>query len=248
MTPAPDDLEKVAEAKGISIKVAQLAKAYFEQLQLDKIPYESEEQRAADAMKMAEGYYTHVEDNEKEAASTADSITRFLKHAAEGFLAQNNIALSADEAIKIAALDIESEEKIASFNGDNLSNTPLHDIKDQDFKKIVPGGPDGLHAVLMNHGIVGRKATKAELMMHGHNLAKLKGSLGNVSDHTLFTTYAASLGDKPGFFSKNKNWLIGGALGAGALYLLHKANKKREEEDERRRMDTARMAASLPPL
>lgn len=110
VTPPPDELQKVAEAEGVSLEQAKLAQAYFEQLQLDKIPYENEGARSKDALLMAKAYMDHVKEARLEAIKVADGLLRVLEHAAEGYLAHNNIGIDARTAVKIAGMQSESAQ------------------------------------------------------------------------------------------------------------------------------------------
>ncbi len=115
--PLTNDMEKVAEAKGISIEEAKLANAFFEQLQLDGVPYETHVQRREDALKIAHSYIEHVKEAEADAVKIADGLLRALEHAAEGFLSHNNIKLDARTAVKIAGLQAESADEYEKRGG-----------------------------------------------------------------------------------------------------------------------------------
>ncbi len=130
VTPKPHDLEKIAAEKGVDVELVKLAKGYFEELQLDAVPYETEQSRAADAMKMAEAYFAHVAETQKIATEIADGLLRHLSHQAEGYCAQHNLPYSGREACKIAGLQAESAdeyEKSCAAALTKSSSAPLNE-------------------------------------------------------------------------------------------------------------------------
>ena len=107
----PEDVVKVAEAKGVDPRVAQIAKVFHDQMVLDGVKFASPQLRLEDAFKMAGTYVAHVDACTKNANKLAGDLARICKHAAEGYLAQHGIDLSPKLAVKIAAAEVEEEEE-----------------------------------------------------------------------------------------------------------------------------------------
>lgn len=251
--PKPIELEKIASEKGVGVEVVKLAKAYFEQLQLDGIPYEHEQLRAVDSMKMAEAYFAHVNETKEAAVGTADGLLRFLEHAAEGFCAQHQIPLDGREALKVAGLQAESAQeyeahKTAAFQsgvvdgasmgaGSSPAASPSHQ----------PGQmylPDTVHQQ-MGHPNLERAIylTKQE-----HPAAKLEtgADLANFKNNIQYGHSNAPAQGVGSWLQRNQGTAALGALGLGATYLWHKKNKEEENMRRDREMSALR-AAALPP-
>lgn len=276
VTPPPDEIQKVAEAKGVPVEVAKLARAFFEQLQLDCVPYPNEVERGNDAMKMAQAYVEHVKEVNEGAVKVADGLLRFLLHQAEGYLSQNNIELSATEAVKIAGLQAESadiwDDEIKTANADReakLANIPK-DLKVPPPSKeagIAGPGQDpavlnfqdlgaqhlgpaaaGLSPAELQPQLAGRMGLRPdaaghEILARGRDLNALRAIHGDLPVHELLRLGTPA---QPSWLSRNAGMLGVGALGAGALYMLHKRHQENQEAKERE-MNALR-AAALPAL
>ncbi len=102
---APEDIAKFAEARGIPLHIAKLAKLYFEQLALDGVKYASEEARAEDAVKLAQAYFDQTEATTRAAVDLADKALEKLAAVAEEFLKVEGITgVSVAELLKVASL------------------------------------------------------------------------------------------------------------------------------------------------
>jgi hypothetical protein len=106
------DLVKIAEASNLDLRVIKLAQRYYEQMQKDEIPYESDLSRRDDAVKMAESYYTMVDEEVKQAEAKADDLLAALAEAAEKWAEKNSEDVPALELVKAAGLQAESAMEI----------------------------------------------------------------------------------------------------------------------------------------
>ena len=118
----PEDLTKVAEAHEMDLETAKLARAYFEQLQLDGVQYESESARFGDAVKMAKAYFDHAVEAHVEARKIADGIlgkvTESLRDYAEG-AGLEDVPLS--ELLLVASKQAESAEAWAAEQAEKIA-------------------------------------------------------------------------------------------------------------------------------
>jgi hypothetical protein len=106
----PEDIAKFAEARGIPIHTAKLAKLYFEQLALDGVRYADENARAEDAIKMASAYFDQAETIAKTAAAVADKALEKLAAVAAELLASEGITgVTVSELLKVASLQNDSK-------------------------------------------------------------------------------------------------------------------------------------------
>lgn len=240
--PRPTDLNKIAEAKGVSVEIVKLAKAFYEQLQLDDVPYEDEKLRAVDSMKMAEAYFGHIEETKTAAVETADGLLRYLEHAAEGYCAHHQIPLDGREALKVAGYQAESAQVYEKENS-KVATIP-----------IGPAGAPAAHiSTAMPSNVAGMFGyhTTDDLMSAGMK-AKVFQPHHTVHDAVAWANRDPSFNSTPAsgpglgaWAGRNKGLLGLGALGLGGAYLWHKKNQE-EKEDRRDRQMSALRAAALP--
>jgi hypothetical protein len=110
--PPADEIEKFAAAQKIDVETAKLARAFFEQLQLDGVQYENAAAMFDDSIKIASGYLELVATKTAEAEKLAGDLHRAALVAMESFLAHNRIELDANEAVKIAGLQAASFQEL----------------------------------------------------------------------------------------------------------------------------------------
>ncbi len=110
--PPVDEIAKVAAAQNIDVETAKIARAIFEQLQLDGVPYESNAAMLADSIKMAGAYLGLIEESKAEAQKLAAELHKVAKLALENFLTHNRIELDSNEAVKIAGLQAQSFQEL----------------------------------------------------------------------------------------------------------------------------------------
>lgn len=269
LTPPPMDLEKIASAEQKPVEVVKLAKAYYEQTQIDGVVFESEAARKENAYKMAEAFFEQVKEGQEVATKTADGLVRFLKHAAEGYLAQNQLDLSAEEAIKVAGLQLMGEEDAAeaAIPPVKLANTPM--VPPAHASIYNPGAPHNTASVnLLNlashyagapvtdlrhaaavvhtaHGLQGPvtlEGSMASAHQYGQSLAHL--SVGGTPNHTDVLAHMNAANTQPGFISQNKVPLAVGGLGLGAMYLMHRKSEQERQKNEA--TNRALRAAAMP--
>lgn len=242
-TPPEDTLTKVAAAKGKDFAVVKLAQAYFEQSQLDGMPYVDEKSRAADSMKMAEAYFAHVKEREDQAVKIATGLTQCLEHAVQAFITSNALALTPLEAVKVAGLQalslIEAEVKTAM---PAVAAGP------------APGGISTPHttAALATHGNIGAvmdhyQVPAGSSMQHVEDALQRYAQtshgmpVGTAHNHVLEAMRGQQGGSMLGGHGK---MLAGAGLGLGALYLLNKRNN--DETNRKDQQIAALRAAALP--
>lgn len=102
--PPKEDIEKVAEVRKVDVEVVKIARVIFDQLTLDKVPYEDEKAMLEDSFKLAGAYLKHVEEAKAATAKLATDLHRVARHAIEGYLAQHGVKLDAQDGLKIAAI------------------------------------------------------------------------------------------------------------------------------------------------
>lgn len=233
--PPPDELQKFASAKGLDIDEAKLANAFFEQLQLDNVPYETHAMRRDDALKMAQAYIQHAKEVQADAVKVADGLLRTLEHAAEGWLAHNNIQLDARTAVKIAGLQAESaqsyeatppEKRAAFFSKDPSSAFPGGGgTQDGATPTFAPGWFDR-HMSAANHGVKG----VAQAANQGVKDVAV-GGLRGMKETAMFPF---------------RYPYLTGALGLGAMGLMHHRNR-RDQAAEEETDTTDPTTAPVPP-
>ncbi len=107
--PAVTPVEKTAEALGVTVEVAKLAARYFEQLQLDGVSYPTLEDCRDDALKLAQKYIAHRDNEVTKAAALADTVMLAALRSAATLIAEQKIAgLSPAEVVRLAALQLDS--------------------------------------------------------------------------------------------------------------------------------------------
>lgn len=240
LRPEVEDLEKVASVAKLPQSTVKLAKLFFEQLQLDRIPYENGQQRADDAMKLAQSYVQHIEQARSESVKIANGLLRVLAHAAEGYLAQNNIQLSSLEAVKIAGFQADSllesqETEKTAGSYEDAKEQALEDAI-SDFEKVAGGeaqaavGPAGSP---MPSRV--QPDTSATLQAANSKAAGMMDSAKGMAENV--GSKVKNVFNKGVDFAKKNpkttaGVAAGAGLGAGALYLLHRKKKDQAESQE----------------
>lgn len=274
VTRKPSDLAKIASEKGVGVEIVKLAKAYYEQLQLDDVPYESEKLRAVDAMKLASSYFEHVDKEQKTANDTADNLLRYLTHAAEGYCAHNNLSITGRDAVKIAGLQAESAEeaekqvqKVAGFQtptaeaveaATKFATTFIpatSQYTPSNFWEGIHGAKDANDGLFKIQDTLNRSGVSS-LLPDNPNAAHATDFLNTYHQHQQSLpggTSPLEIFKRMGGQSQSGSWaskhvggLAAGALGLGALYMMHKKNKAEEQDRQDRQMSALR-AAALPP-
>lgn len=266
VTPEPEELEKVASAQGVNLEVVKLAKLFYEQLQLDKVPYENEVDRATDAMKMASAYAGYVAEQEQEAVKVADGLLEHVETAIADFVKTNSMNLSAREALKVAALQSESADEYEAAYEAKLASMTV-----EDFLRLVeePKTASAVGAPVTSPSVVYQDEFGVAGLDPKGDAPFIKrdvfGLAPDAKDHEVYemakrvraehelnpgkslSEIVHSVHNPPrGFFSRNAGVLGAGALGAGALYLMYRHNKQQQEEKDRQLM--AMRAAAMPAL
>lgn len=114
---SPEPVEKVAAAQNVDPVLAKLAKAVFDQTRLDGIPYETPQQRLADAFKVAQAFVAHVEECKKTASTVAVGLVDHLLDAAKKYAEAHRLSIEPAEALKLAAVTIEESEASVPYPG-----------------------------------------------------------------------------------------------------------------------------------
>jgi hypothetical protein len=253
--PPADEIAKVAAAQNIDVETAKIARAIFEQLQLDGVPYESNAAMLADSIKMAGAYLGLIEESKAEAQKLAAELHKVAKLALENFLTHNRIELDSNEAVKIAGLQAQSFQELASTKldiekaaalpagvygnlGANAPQTPANLNIDAAHEHIAAA--HGADPVAYKN-LVSRTVDPANVHGYYHAaLQDLKNSSGNLPEfHERLVSGAAAAGGasaaggvaaaaKPGLMSRPGLLLGAGALGLGALHLMRKKKQERE--------------------
>lgn len=126
----PEDIAKFAEARGIPIHTAKLAKLYFEQLALDGVRYETEEARAEDAVKMATAYFDQAETIAKTAATVADKALEKLAAVAEELIKAEGITgVTVSELLKVASLQNDTKVEFEAVEAAKTAGLSLAKAK-----------------------------------------------------------------------------------------------------------------------
>lgn len=123
----PEAIEKVAERMNVTVEVAKLAARYFEQLQLDKIAYPTEQDRVAESVALATKYVEYRDGKIKQAAALADDALLTFLRAGAAFVAEKKVAgLSAAAVLRMAVLQLDSMDeatKAAAWTGERAPAT-----------------------------------------------------------------------------------------------------------------------------
>jgi hypothetical protein len=110
LSPQHEDMVKFASEQKIPVHIAELAKRFFEQTQLDGIKYASPSLRMADSIAMAEAYVEHEIEAFTESAKTADAL---MTKVAGAVLEASGESCMSDaevlEQLKAAALQLQSK-------------------------------------------------------------------------------------------------------------------------------------------
>jgi hypothetical protein len=239
--PPAENLAKVAAAQGVDIGVVKLAKAYFERLQRDGVPYQSEQARSADAMKMAQAYVNHVETRKTAAANIANGLANYLEKCAADFCVKNGIKLSPADAVKIAAMQKSASEL------DDPDALRWHEAIHEAPPQVVPepvgsGGQWPANALIKNeyhsNGFYTDSAGTPIDSLPGYKAMHPKG-VATSGGPGIFSRLGTGIGNA---YGSAKNWVkanpwgaagIGAGLagaGLGAYYLMKKRNEEGEED------------------
>lgn len=116
----PEPIEKVAEAQGVDVVVAKLAKAIYDQSRIDDVKYASAKDRLEDSFKVAKAYVAYMDETKTAATKLAGDLARVAAYAIEGYLAQHGISeITAADGVKVAAVCVEeAQQKIAEPGSD----------------------------------------------------------------------------------------------------------------------------------
>ncbi len=121
LAPVRDDIAKVAEQLNVDTEQAKLAKAFYDQMQLDRLPF-SDKQLAENAQKCAASYIAHRQAEFTKAASAADAaLTALLKAAGELKIA----GLTPAEILIVAARQLDSANE---YTGDAILKAAAADV------------------------------------------------------------------------------------------------------------------------
>lgn len=99
----------LAEERGLPLEAVKLADEIYDQLQRDGLQYASPVEQREDALKIAEGYFDHLNSTIGNANKTASGLAEHLLKTAEAFCAEHEVDLEPMEALKAAAMQAEEE-------------------------------------------------------------------------------------------------------------------------------------------
>jgi hypothetical protein len=109
---AAEPVEKTAAALGKPVEVVKMAAAIFQQLQLDKVDYPTEEDRRDDALKLAEKFVAYRDGETAKAAALADQAMLAQLRAAAASIAEHKIAgVTPADFLRMAVMQLDSMDE-----------------------------------------------------------------------------------------------------------------------------------------
>jgi protein-disulfide isomerase-like protein with CxxC motif len=258
LKPEPVDMQKFAEANKVSMDVAELAKRYFEQLQLDGVKYASEDKRLEDAIAIAKAYFEQVETARKTARAVVDSAVQKLAEAAKALIEEQKLSIApydliqyaADQIVSITECEALQASKTAELDAALMSGLSKEAVKTAALKPLFLEGkvsPEALHpewhegfAQLTGQPFKGDQARQWAHQQLGvakpeEAATKLIAAQGHIDAGKPLPEALALVRNPPSWFSQNKGLAVGGglaagALGLGALALMHQKRKDRDDK------------------
>jgi hypothetical protein len=255
--PVQEDMVKFASAQQIPLEVAELAKRYFEQSQLDSLKYASPSQRMQDAVALATAYVEHQQAAFVETAKTADAVMDVMREAAVKCAEANGLVdFTPAEILRMAADQLDSEAEFVKTAAPPSPPIPVPGPGGGGGKGggpdpwVAPTGPavapNGIYDDKVHVAQTAQWLANAEVSpewLHAaagidpkaanyqQRMAELHKAITGQDRNTALATVKQF--GTPTFTSRYGKYIAPAAavtlLGGGAAYLMHKANRKRDE-------------------